>query len=71
MTNDNPCHGCPRRHALCHGSCPDYATFRQQKDEENAAKRAAKGTSTWVDAKEFQLRLKCIASTNSAKRRKK
>lgn len=38
---DNPCWGCvpPKRHAECHGSCPDYAKFAAYCAEQREERR--------------------------------
>ena len=28
----NPCHNCEKRFVGCHGSCEDYKSFREEKD---------------------------------------
>ena len=34
--SDNPCkRDCPKRSPTCHGSCPEYADYRESLDKEN------------------------------------
>lgn len=35
--SDNPCkRDCPKRSPTCHGSCPDYADYKERLNKENA-----------------------------------
>lgn len=46
----SPCLDCPDRHLRCHSSCGDYAAFREQRDNINAA-RAALGEMADYDSR--------------------
>jgi hypothetical protein len=48
LSKANPCHGCDKRHATCHSTCPDYLDWREEKQAE--AKKIQK-------AKDIHLRL--------------
>lgn len=37
----SPCKGCQRRHAMCHGECEEYKTFRLDVETDKAKRYAA------------------------------
>ena len=48
--SDNPCkRDCPKRSPTCHGSCPDYADYKERLNKENAERQKIRDTQRRLD----------------------
>lgn len=57
---DNPCdRSCPRRHVGCHGTCKEYAQYKQRAQEQKQASTLEKYLDN--DLKSFKI--ECIYKT--------